>query len=75
MDGIELPSDWYLRLTGEGTKMLRGEIPLTSTIPIVPFPDNAAFVSQDVPTMMAPGDHNLSKHFHGKYRDNQLEWG
>ncbi len=55
MDGIELPSDWYLRLTGEGTKMLRGEIPLTSTIPIVPFPDNAAFVSQEVPTIMAPG--------------------
>ncbi len=55
MDGIELPSDWYLRLAGEGTKMLRGEIPLTSTIPIVPFPDNAAFVSQEVPTIMTPG--------------------
>jgi len=55
MDGIELPSDWYLRLTGEATKMLRGEIPLTSKIPIVPFPDNAEFVSQEAPTIMAPG--------------------
>lgn len=35
-DGISLPSDWYLRLGGAGTKMLRGEIPLTPTIPIKP---------------------------------------
>ena len=33
-DGYDLPSDWYLRLTGEAAKMLRGEIGLTSTIPI-----------------------------------------
>jgi hypothetical protein len=55
IDGYELPSDWYLRLTGEGTKMLRQEIGLTSTIPIVPFPDNAEFISQDVPTILSPG--------------------
>jgi len=35
-DGESLPSDWYLRLAGEATKMLRGEIPLTATIPITP---------------------------------------
>lgn len=35
-DGESLPSDWYLRLAGEATKMLRGEIPLTATIPIIP---------------------------------------
>ncbi len=29
-----LPSDWYLRLTGEATKMIRGEIPITDQIPI-----------------------------------------
>ncbi len=28
------PSDWYLRLVGEGTKMLRGQRPLTERIPI-----------------------------------------
>lgn len=33
-DGECLPSDWYLRLASEATKMLRGEIPLTDTIPI-----------------------------------------
>jgi hypothetical protein len=33
-DGYCLPSDWYLRLAGEATKMLRGDIPLSSTIPI-----------------------------------------
>ena len=36
IDGEALPSDWYLRLAGEGAKMLRGEIPLTSTRPINP---------------------------------------
>ena len=29
-----LPSDWYLRLTGEGAKMLRGQRSLTADIPI-----------------------------------------
>ena len=55
MDGIELPSDWYLKLAGEASKMLRGEIPITSTIPIVPFPNDAEFISQDVPTIVSPG--------------------
>jgi hypothetical protein len=36
IDGEALPSDWYLRLAGEGGKMLRGEIPLSSTRPINP---------------------------------------
>lgn len=36
IDGTALPSDWYLRLLGEGTRMLRGEIPRTATIPIRP---------------------------------------
>lgn len=31
-----LPSDWYLRLTGEGTRMIRGESPLSERIPISP---------------------------------------
>ena len=31
-----LPSDWYLRLTGEGTKLLRGEQKNQKTIPIKP---------------------------------------
>lgn len=30
------PADWYLRLTGEGTRMLRKEIPLVREIPIRP---------------------------------------
>ncbi|MDB6074257.1 MAG: hypothetical protein JWO89_1897, partial [Verrucomicrobiaceae bacterium] len=28
-----LPSDYYLRLTGEGAKMLRGELPADSPLP------------------------------------------
>jgi hypothetical protein len=36
IDGTSLPSDWYLRLANEASKMLRGNIPLQSTIPITP---------------------------------------
>jgi hypothetical protein len=31
-----LPSDWYLRLTREGSRLLRGEIPITREVPIKP---------------------------------------
>jgi len=36
IDGYALPSDWYLRLAGEATKMLRGDISLQATMPIAP---------------------------------------
>lgn len=36
VDGYALPSDWYLRLADQAGRMLRGEIPLRSTIPITP---------------------------------------
>ncbi len=36
VDGVNLPSDWYLRLANEAGKMLRGEIPLQSRMPITP---------------------------------------
>jgi hypothetical protein len=36
IDGTTLPSDWYLKLADQAGKMLRGEIPLQSTIPISP---------------------------------------
>jgi len=35
-DGATLNSDWYLRLANQAGKMLRGEIPLQTTIPISP---------------------------------------
>ena len=36
IDGYNLASDWYLRLADQAGRMLRGEIPLTNTIPITP---------------------------------------
>jgi hypothetical protein len=36
IDGVRLPSDWYLRLAGAAGKMLRQEITLTNAIPIRP---------------------------------------
>jgi len=35
-DGYKLGSDWYLRLADQAGKMLRGEIPVTGSIPITP---------------------------------------
>jgi hypothetical protein len=36
IDGQALPSDWYLRVADQAGRMLRREIPLTSTLPITP---------------------------------------
>lgn len=36
IDGLALPSDWYLRVANEAGKMLRGDIPLQTTLPISP---------------------------------------
>jgi hypothetical protein len=33
-DGEKLPNDWYLRLAGAATQMLRGKIPIAEEIPI-----------------------------------------
>jgi hypothetical protein len=36
IDGTNLPSDWYLRVADQGSRMVRGDIPLQSQIPITP---------------------------------------
>jgi hypothetical protein len=36
-DGTHCSSDYYLRLTGDGGEMFKGEIPLTTTRPTVPM--------------------------------------
>jgi hypothetical protein len=37
-DGADLPSDWYLRLASEITKMFHGEAPVTAALPSNPMP-------------------------------------
>ena len=37
-DGEAVPSDWYLRLMGEASRMLKSERPLTATMPGDPTP-------------------------------------
>lgn len=36
IDGTNLPGDWYLRLAGAATRMLRGDSPLTAVRPSNP---------------------------------------
>ena len=36
-DGVPCSSDYYLRLTGDGAKMLKGQIAFTFTRPTVPM--------------------------------------
>lgn len=36
IDGTNLPSDWYPRLAGAATRMLRGDSPVTSVRPSNP---------------------------------------
>jgi hypothetical protein len=36
IDGVNLPSDWYLRLAGAATRMLRGDSPVTAVRPSNP---------------------------------------
>jgi hypothetical protein len=36
VDGESLPSDWYLRVAGEATRVLRGQAPLSASLPIAP---------------------------------------
>jgi hypothetical protein len=52
-----MPNDWWLRLTNYGSKMMRGEIPVSQTMPISPSasPDYAAIVSNTIPSYMATG--------------------
>jgi uncharacterized protein (TIGR03437 family) len=40
-DGFTLPSDWYLRLAGEVTRVFRGQTPLSAALPAQPGPPYA----------------------------------
>lgn len=53
VDGENLPSDWYLRLMGESSRMLKGERSLVSAMPSNPIGDSGSgggSGSGDVPT-------------------------
>ncbi len=48
-DGENLPSDWYLRLMGEASRMLKGQRALVATMPTNPIDDTGSG-STDKPT-------------------------
>jgi hypothetical protein len=57
IDGVNLPSDWYLKLADQSQKMLNGTIPLTRNIPLTPpvtlAGNGAEFITQqNVPTLL-----------------------
>ena len=41
-DGLDLPSDWYLRVTGEITRMFHGEIQPDPRLPEMKTPKSAS---------------------------------
>jgi hypothetical protein len=45
-DGEAIPNDWYLRLAGEATKMLRKDAPLTAKMPLTPTPAPGSYPLQ-----------------------------
>ena len=47
-----LPHDWYLRLAGAAARMIRKEIPFTSTFPIIPVA--AAMKRPSISVKMSP---------------------
>jgi len=57
IDGVNLPSDWYLKLADQTQKMLDGTIPLTSDIlltpPVTSAGNGAEFIAQqNVPALL-----------------------
>jgi hypothetical protein len=54
IDGVNLPSDWYLKLADQTQKMLDGTIPLTSDIPILTPPDGNYLDDCDAKTNWNP---------------------
>src|SRR5258708_3511784 len=61
-DGVHCSSDYYLRLTGDGDKMLKGQIPFTFTRPTVPA---LPLIFPSAPTGLTAGVGN---------RQARLEW-
>jgi hypothetical protein len=49
-DGTACSSDYYLRLTNDGGKMLKGQIPLTATRPTPPTVSSATNLARGKPT-------------------------
>jgi hypothetical protein len=59
-----LPSDWYLKLTGAATRMIRGEAPLSETIPdILPSPKEpeGKAVEKHTDAVSKPRDYHFDK--------------
>ena len=52
-----LPSDWYLRLTGAATRMIRGDVPLSRKIPAeLPFPRSSPVKFAAIASLPPPSE-------------------
>ncbi len=49
-DGEALPSDWYLRLMGEATRMMKGQRALVAAMPGNPMPDGSPTTTNSLRT-------------------------
>lgn len=77
-DGEKLPSDWYLRLAGSATQMLRGQIPLQEMIPIssgaVPAPTPQGMLSLRIEIDTSSDWSSLQLMQGGEYKNMKLNF-
>ncbi|MFT7841084.1 discoidin domain-containing protein [Saccharothrix sp. BKS2] len=64
-DGTRCSSDYYLRLTGDGGRMLKGQIALTAVRPTKPMPDGNPPVERDLAAGRPTAQSSQNQHYGG----------
>jgi hypothetical protein len=66
-DGVRCSSDYYLRLTGDGGRMLKGQVPLTAVRPTRPVPDGGQPVERDLAAGRPTAQSSQTRHYGGHF--------